>query len=89
MTAFVVLALALALLAVVGVVLLARDLIRTVRKLTAAVSATTERLAPLSTELQGELAVTSTEVAVLTASVEQLQKERGSRPRRRKSRSNR
>ena len=89
MTAFVVLALALALLGVVGVVLLARDLLRTVRKLTAQVSATTERLAPLSSELQAELAVTSTEVAGLTAGVEQLRKERVSRPWRRTSGSNR
>ena len=85
MSPFVVLAIVLAVTALAVTVVVARELIRTIGKLTAQVRVTTERLVPLNEELQSELAVTSNEVAGLTASVEQLQKQRSSRPRRRTS----
>ena len=79
-SAFVVLALVLAVLslAVVGVVI--RELLRNVRKLSEQVKATTQRLVPLTDELQSELAVTSVEVEGLSRSMERLQKARAASP---------
>lgn len=82
---FVVLSLVLAVFALGFIVVVTRHLKRTIGKLTAQVRATTERLAPLTEELQAELAVTSTEIDGLTAGVERLQKERAARPKRRRS----
>jgi predicted PurR-regulated permease PerM len=75
-SAFVVLALVLAVLSLAIVVVVVRELLRNVRKLTDQVKATTQRLVPLTDELQAELAVTSVEVEGLTRSMERLQKER-------------
>ena len=58
----------------VGVIVVAvRELLRTVGKLTDQVRATTERLVPLTDELQSELAVTSVEIEALTKQVSALQ----------------
>ena len=73
MFAFAVLSLVLALLAIAVVAVTARELLRTVGKLTDQVRATTERLVPLTEELQSELAVTSVEIEGLTKQVSQLQ----------------
>ena len=73
MSAFVVLALVLAVLAVAVVVVVVRELLRTVGKLTAQLRATNERLVPLTEELQSELAVTSVEIEGLTKQVSALQ----------------
>ena len=75
-SAFVILSLALAVVAVGVLVVVAREVLRTTRRLTARVQATSERLAPLTQELQRELAVTSVEVEGLTRSVEQLGRQR-------------
>jgi hypothetical protein len=73
-----------------AVVVAVRELLRTVSKLTAQLRATTERLVPLSEELQSELAVTSVEIEGLTEQVNRLQTERTQRkavrPNRRKPR---
>jgi hypothetical protein len=73
-----------------AVVVAVRELLRTVSKLTAQLRATTERLVPLSEELQSELAVTSVEIEGLTEQVNRLQAERTQRkavrPNRRKPR---
>ena len=73
MSAFVVLALVLAVFAIAFVAVIVRELLRTVGKLTDQVRATTERLVPLTEELQSELAVTSVEIEGLTKQVSQLQ----------------
>src|SRR5688500_4664694 len=89
-SAFVILALVLAVLslAIVGVVI--RELLRNVRKLTDQVKATTQRLVPLTDELQAELAVTSVEVEGRSRSMERLSKARaGSATRKRASKSKR
>jgi uncharacterized protein YoxC len=72
-SAFVVLALVLAVLATAFVVVVVRELLRTVGKLTAQLRATNERLVPLTEELQSELAVTAVEVEELTRQVSALQ----------------
>ena len=84
-SAFVIFALVLAVLsfAVVGIVI--RELLRNVRKLTDQVKTTTQRLVPLTDELQAELAVTSVEVEGLTRSMERLQKARAQSPARKRS----
>ena len=84
---FVFLALAIAVFAIGVVVVVVVELVRNVRKLTSQISATSQRLVPLTDELQAELAVTSVEVEGLTRAVEQVQKERSGRARRRKPRS--
>lgn len=90
MSAFVVLSLALAVVAVAVTVVVARELVRNVRKLGAQVRTSTERLVPLSEELQAELAVTSVETDTLMKSVERLNKERsGAAKRSRRSKSKR
>ena len=66
------------------VVVFVRELLRNVRKLGDQVRATNERLAPLTDELQSELAVTSVEVQALTASVERVSKQRQQQARRSK-----
>jgi predicted PurR-regulated permease PerM len=71
--AFVVLALVLAVLMVAVVVVVVRELLRTVGKLTAQLHATNQRLAPLTEELQSELAVTAVEIEGLTKQVSELQ----------------
>ena len=85
MSAFIILALAFAVVAVAVLVVVMRELLRNIRKLGDQVHASTERLAPLNEELQAELAVTSVEVEGLSRSVEQLQKQRAGRPRRKRS----
>ena len=82
MSAFVILALVLAVLSVAIVAVMVRELLRTVGKLTAQVRASTERLVPLTEELQTEMAVTSVEVEGLTKSVERLNKRRQTNARR-------
>ena len=84
-SAFVVLALVLAVLsfAIVGIVL--RELLRNVRKLTDQVKTTTQSLVPLTDELQSELAVTSVEVEGLSRSMERLQKARAQSPARKRA----
>lgn len=83
---FVFLALAIAVFAVGVVVVVVLELVRNVRKLTSQISATSQRLVPLTDELQSELAVTSVEVESLTRAVEQVRKERSGRAKRRKPR---
>lgn len=73
MFAFVVVSLVLAVFAIAFVVVVVRELLRTVGKLTDQVRATTERLVPLTDELQSELAVTSVEIEELTKQVSALQ----------------
>ena len=85
MSAFVVLAIALAVVITAVTVLAGRELWRTSRKLGAAVRTTTQRLAPLSEELQAELAVTSLELDGLSRQVERLRDERQGRARRRQA----
>jgi uncharacterized protein YoxC len=85
-SAFVVLALAAAVTALAVMVLVARELLRNMRKLNAQVKAANERLVPLTEELQSELAVTSTEVDALTRHVEQAGRERAQRARQRRAR---
>ncbi len=68
------LVLAVALVAMVGVTV--RYVWQTVQRLTAQIRTTTDRLVPLSDELQSELAVTSVEMQGLTASVGRLRRER-------------
>lgn len=85
-SAFVILALVLAVASVAFLVVVARELLRNIRKLTDQVRATTERLAPLSEELQAEIAVTSVEVEGLQRSIERVQKERAGRPKRHRPR---
>lgn len=55
------------------VVVVVRELLRTVSKLTDQVRTTTERLVPLTDELQSELAVASVEIEELTKQVSALQ----------------
>lgn len=83
---FVFLALAIAVFVIGVVVVIVFELVRNVRQLTSQISATTQQLVPLTDELQSELAVTSVEVEGLTRAVEQVQKERSGRARRRKPR---
>lgn len=75
-SAFVILALVLAVLSVAVVVIVVRELLRTGGKLTAQVRASTERLVPLTEELQTEMAVTSVEIEGLSKAVERLNKQR-------------
>ena len=83
---FVVLALVLAVLATAVMVVTVRELLRNLRKLSAAARATNERLMPLSQELQSELAVTSLEVEGLSAQLTRLQTERQARAQQRQVR---
>ena len=73
MFTFAVLALVIAVFLIAGAAVVARQLLRTVGKLTDQVRATTERLVPLTEELQSELAVTSVEIEGLTKQVSQLE----------------
>lgn len=92
-SAFVVLAVTLAIAALAFTVVVVRELVRNVRKLTTAVRATNERLVPLTDELQSELAVTSVEMDSLNRSVQRLSEDqrvqRQRRARRKKSRGKR
>ena len=81
---FVFLALALAVFTAGVLVVVIRELVRNVRKLTGQIRATTDRLTPLTEELQAELAVTTTEVEGLSRSVARVQEERSARPQRRR-----
>jgi hypothetical protein len=63
-------------------VLAGRELLRNAKMLGAAVKTTSQRLAPLSEELQAELAVTQVEMEGLTRQVERLRDDRASRARR-------
>lgn len=73
MSAFVVLALVVAVFTVGVIVVVVRELLRTMGKLTDQIRATNERLVPLTEELQSELAVTSVEIEGLTKQVSALQ----------------
>ncbi len=83
---FVVLSLAIAVFAAGVLVVVVRELLRNIRGLTGQMRATTERLVPLTSELQSELAVTSVEVEGLTRSIAAMQEERSTRARSRKPR---
>jgi predicted PurR-regulated permease PerM len=89
-SAFVVLSLTLALAALAVMVVVVLELVRNLRRLRDSVSATTERLVPLTEELQSELAVTAVEVEGLTRQLEQASKQRQTLAKRaRRSRSKR
>ncbi len=83
---FVFLSLAIAVFAVGVLVVVVRELLRNIRGLTGQIRTTTERLVPLTSELQSELAVTSVEVDGLSRSIAAVQQERSTRARRRKPR---
>ena len=83
---FVFLALAIAVFLGAMVAVVVRELVRNVRGLSGQIRATTERLVPLTEELQSELAVTSLEVEGLSRAVARVQKERTSGRKRRKPR---
>ena len=85
-SAFVVLALVLAVMSIATIVVVTRELLRNVRRLNATVKATNQRLVPLTDELQAELAVTSVEVEGLNRSMQRLQKARNTPPVRTRSR---
>ena len=85
-SAFVILSLAVAVVVVGVMVVVARELVRNVRRLSARVQATQQQLMPLTEELQAELAVTSVEVEGLTRSMERVQAQRHARPKRKRSR---
>ena len=80
-----ILAIVLAVVITAVTVVAARELWRNARKLGATVRTTTQRLAPLTEELQAELAVTSLELDGLTRQVERLRDERQGRARRRQA----
>lgn len=79
MATFAIVALVLAVFAVGVMVVSARELLRNIRKLNEQLRATSQRLAPLSEELQSELAVTSVEIDGLSEQVARLQTERRDR----------
>lgn len=83
---FVFLALAIAVFTAGMLIVVVRELLRNVRGLTGQVRTSTQRLVPLTDELQSELAVTSLEVEGLTKSVERVAQERAGRAKRRKPR---
>ena len=83
MTELAVLAVVLAVVIVGVIVVVARELLRNVRKLQAGVAGVRERFAPLVGELQAELAVTSLELAGLGDGVERARREQERRRRRR------
>jgi uncharacterized protein YlxW (UPF0749 family) len=76
---FVLIALVAAVLTAALLAVVIRELLRNVKTLTGHLRATSERLVPLTDELQAELAVTSVEVETLTKSVERVQRERSTR----------
>lgn len=82
---FIILSLVLAVVATATTVVVIRELLRNVRKLSDQVKATSQRLVPLTDELQAELAVTSVEVEGLSRSMEQLQKARTASPARKRA----
>ncbi len=84
MSAFVILSLALAVMAVGVVAVVVLTLLRSVRRLRETVATVRSRVVPLTEELSGELAVTNVEVANLSDAVAQLSKERADRRRRRR-----
>jgi predicted PurR-regulated permease PerM len=88
-SAFVVLALVLAVMSIATIVVVTRELLRNVRRLNATVKATNQRLLPLTDELQAELAVTTVEVEGLNRSMQRLQKARSTPPVRTRSRRSR
>lgn len=81
MSVFVVLALALAVAAVGGVVVAVLQLLRASRGLRAGVERATERLGPLTQELSDEAAVTAVEVEALQDGIERLSTSRRDRTR--------
>ena len=86
MSAFVILSLTLVLVVLGVTVVVARELLRNIRKLNAQLRVTAQRLTPLTQELQSEIAVTAVEVQGLSGSVERMQKERAERARQRPKR---
>lgn len=86
---FIILSLVLAVLAIATTVVVIRELLRNIRKLSDQVKATSQRLAPLTAELQAELAVTAVEVEGLTKSIERAQAQRSGRPKRKRSKTKR
>ena len=90
MSAFIVLSIVLAVVALAVTVVVVFEVLRNLRKLAAQVRTSTERLVPLTEELQAELAVTSVEIDGLTRAVERVQKQRsGGAKRRKRSKSKR
>ncbi|HEY8340726.1 MAG TPA: hypothetical protein VIK95_12730 [Egibacteraceae bacterium] len=81
MSVFVVLALALAVAAVGGVIVAALQLLRASRDLRAGVERASQRLDPLTQELSDEAAVAATELEALQASIERLSASRRERRR--------
>lgn len=81
MPVFVILSLALAVMAVAVLVLTGIQLFRAVKRLLAAAKAVSERLAPLTRELQDEVAITGNEAAALQRTVEAFQRSRQERKR--------
>ena len=84
MSAFIVLSIVLAVAVLAVTVVVVFEVLRNIRNLAASVSASTERLVPLTDELQAELAVTSVEIDGLTRAVERMQKQRAAGATRRK-----
>lgn len=81
MSVFVILSLALAVMAVAVLVLAGLQLWRAVQRLMASAKGVTERLAPLTRELQEELAVTGNEAQALQQTVEVFVRAREARHR--------
>lgn len=81
MSVFVILSLAVAVMVAAVLVLAGIQLGRAVGRLTRVAGDVQERLAPLTQELQDELAVTTTESAALQQTVEAWQRERQTRRR--------
>lgn len=79
MPVFVILALALAVMAAAVLVLVAVQLWRALRRLLAASAAVAERLAPVTQELQSEVAVTGTETEALQRRLDAWQRQRTDR----------
>ena len=85
MPVFVILSLALAVMAAAVLVLTGIQLFRAVKRLLLAAKAVNERLAPLSRELQSEIAVTGAEAAALQQTVDAFQRSRQERKRTKES----
>ena len=85
MPVFVILSLALAVMAVAVLVLTGIQLVRAVKRLLTAAKAVNDRLAPLTRELQNEIAVTGAEAAALQQTVDAFQRSRQERKRTRET----
>lgn len=85
MPVFVILALAVAVMVAAVLVLTGVQLFRAVQRLLTAAKAVNDRLAPLTRELQNEIAVTGTEAAALQQTVDAFQRSRQERKRNREN----